>query len=78
MNAKEKAENLASTLSAKLGEILIIEEDLSTERRYVNFLTQSSETQGDADLNDTLAPGKILITQRVMVVFRLISENSSN
>ena len=78
LNAKEKAENLASTLSAKLGEILIIEEDLSTERRYVNFLTQSSETQGDADLNDTLAPGKILITQRVMVVFRLISENSSN
>ena len=78
LNAKEKAETLADTLSAKLGEILIIEEDLTTERRYVNIMTQSRSTQRGDESNDTLALGKIPITQRVKVVFRLISKNSSN
>ena len=76
--AKEKAEALADTLSAKLGEILLIEEDLSTERGYVNIMTQSRSTQRGEESNDTLAPGKIPITQRVKVVFRLISKNNNN
>ena len=78
LSAKEKAETLADTLSAKLGEILIIEEDLSTERKYLNIMTQSRSTEGGDESNDTLALGKIPITQRVKVVFRLISKNSSN
>ena len=55
LNAKEKAEALADTISAKLGETLIIEEDLSTEIGYLNIMTQSRSTQRGDESNNTLA-----------------------
>ncbi len=73
--AKEKATALAETLGSRIAEPLLIEEEFSPSygrsSAYSNFLqVEPSEEEGDAA---GLAPGRIAISARVQVAFRLVS-----
>ena len=75
--AKEKATNLAKTLGSEIREPLLIEEDLSVNEgwRGINGAFSNSISAPDQGANSRadLAPGKIPITIRVKVSFRLFT-----
>ncbi len=73
--AKEKAKSLAETLGSRIGEPLLIEEDLGIQTMYAgaafsNNLRTVQSTEGDSE---GIAKGKIPIKLRVKTSFRLIS-----
>jgi len=75
--AKNKAEALARSLNAEIGEPLFIEEDLSLHESYWgrNAYSNISLSAGESMAgDDTFAPGTIPIKMRVKAVFRLVNE----
>lgn len=75
--AKEKASTLAKTLGSEIREPLSIEEDLSVSEGWqgVNGRMRNSVSAPDrgANANGDLALGKIPVTIRVKVSFRLVT-----
>jgi uncharacterized protein YggE len=75
--AKEKATDLAKTLGSEIREPLLIEEDLSVSEGWqeINGSMRNSISSSDEGANPKadMAPGKIPITIRVKVSFRLVT-----
>jgi len=75
--AKKKAEAMAATLGARIGEPLLIEDDMSIQNNmwsltYSNFVSPSSGDQ--VPQQSGVSPGQIPIKMRVKVEFRLITQ----
>lgn len=72
--AREKAITLARTLGSRIGEPLLIEEDIPPQdflsrSRYSNIVMQ----ENDSSKEEGIAPGKITIRMRIKTAFRLIT-----
>jgi len=73
--ARDKAKAIAETLGARIGEPLIVEEDLSAVEGYrsqIPITTNTVRMEGDpGSIDQSLAPGSIPIRARVKALFRL-------
>lgn len=77
--ARDKAKAIAGTLGAKIGQPLIVEEDLSATEGYqlqtTNILLNSEvRLSGSSAGGDQVAPGTIPIRARVKATFRLLEK----
>ena len=72
--AQEKAKALAETLGSKIAKPLSIEEVVESYSGFnitSNRISNDAAVAGDADVGESLAPGRIPITMRVKVSFLL-------
>ncbi len=78
MAARDKAQGIADALDVRLGEPLIIDEDLSVSegvRSRLPILSNAAILEGEpANVDEYLAPGSIPIRARVRAVFRLLTQ----
>lgn len=75
--ARDKAEGIAEALGARLGEPLVVEEDLSPTERWwqQSFATNIASSVGEpATVEESLAPGSITVRARVRAVFGLLAQ----
>jgi len=77
--ARDKARAIAETLGAKIGQPLIVEEDLSADEGYRLQTTNSVSandvrSSGSAAGQDEVAPGSMPIRARVKATFRLLEK----
>jgi uncharacterized protein len=76
--AREKAKAIAETLGAKIGQPLIVEEDISAVEGYRLTTTNSSSNDvralGSIAGQDQIAPGSIPISARMKATFRLLEK----
>ena len=76
--AKEKAIMMAKTLNTSIAEPLLIEEDLSFDKNYLNqnvlMINKVSSRPESQSPGGSFALGKIPIRARVKVVYRLINQ----
>jgi uncharacterized protein YggE len=76
--ARDKARMLAEALGSTIAELLLIEEDLSATEgwgRGATVYNVRTMEEGAGISEEPLAPGRIPITSRVKVAFRLVSHD---